>query len=48
MSNQYFKRIRAFLEKNEYYIFLVIMTIVIVVFVIAFFVIEPGSGYTGP
>lgn len=48
MKNQYYKRLKEFLEENEYYIFMVIMTIVILVFVTAFFVIEPGSGYTGP
>lgn len=48
MKNQYYNRLKEFLEKNEYHISMVIMIIVIFVFIIAFFVIEPGSGYTGP
>lgn len=37
MNNSNLKKIRDFLEKNEYYIFIVIMIIVVIAFITAFF-----------
>jgi maltodextrin utilization protein YvdJ len=42
------KRIKTFFEKNEYYIFMVIMVIVAIVFIISYFLVDGGSSYIGP